>query len=506
MTVTVSKESKLVVNRKTVKFAPNPKRVIARLFIPGDYRQVTRIISQIQSLSDTQADCILQETLGSFSKRHRNINDILLKNYSEVEQYVEKPREVSKERKMLIGAYFTREYSIESAALFNPSIVADPDQSGLASGCLRCIISFRATGEGHLSSIEFRRVVINNNNEILSEELTPYLETDKIVRNMFYNKNIFGLRLFEMSISDNNRSLDRNQTMQANEILQDLLDKLDNQFNYTQLQQAISATKQQVSLDPAIVSQITERIDWLAKSNYQIKFNQEMSICERVIFPSNECKGIEDARFVRFVDNGQTTYYALYTVFDGTDGRSQLLETKDFLTFNINTLNCQYVNSKGMALFPRKIHGKYTLISRHDGQNLFIMYSDDILFWHDAKKLEEPQFHWEFIQIGNCGSPIETEAGWLLLTHGVGPMRRYCIGAKLLDIDDPTKVISQLSEPLLIPNEQEREGYVPNVVYSCGAIVHNDELIIPYAMSDFASGIATISLSELLSRLLCNNR
>ena len=248
-----------------------------------------------------------------------------------------------------------------------------------------------------------------------------------------------------------------------------------------------------------------ERIRWLARSNYYLTFPDDCDISEVVIYPvtENESRGIEDARFVRFVDDdGSVTYYGTYTAYNGFNILPQLLETTDFRHFRITTLNGEYAQNKGAALFPRRIDGWYWMISRADGENLYAMRSDNIRFWNEAQPLQTPTYPWEFVQIGNCGSPLETKEGWLLLTHGVGPMRRYCIGASLLDLDDPTRVIAQMKEPLLAPNEREREGYVPNVVYSCGALIHNGDLVMPYAMSDSATSIATVPVRELLDHML----
>jgi predicted GH43/DUF377 family glycosyl hydrolase len=242
-------------------------------------------------------------------------------------------------------------------------------------------------------------------------------------------------------------------------------------------------------------------IDWLAHSNYETSFRPEYPISERVIFPvsKNESGGIEDARFVRFEkDSGEATYYATYTAYNGFSILPQLIETRDFVTFNVITLNGRAVQNKGMALFPHKIGGRYAMLSRQDGENNFIMFSDHLHFWQEAKLIQEPTRPWELVQVGNCGSPLETDAGWLVLTHGVGPMRQYCISAMLLDPDNPAKIIARLEEPLLTPHEQEREGYVPNVVYSCGALIHNNELVIPYAMSDVHSGLATVDVDDLI--------
>ena len=243
---------------------------------------------------------------------------------------------------------------------------------------------------------------------------------------------------------------------------------------------------------------------WLAHSNYELDFSPDAAISERVIFPvsSNESRGIEDARFVRYTHpDGRATYYATYTAYNGMRVLPQLIETSDFRYFKVNTLNGSCVQNKGMALFPRRVGDKFMMAARIDGENIFLLTSDNIHFWNDAKLIYAPRYPWEFVQVGNCGSPIETEAGWLLLTHGVGPMRQYWMGAILLDRDDPSKVLASLSEPLLVPNEDERDGYVPNVVYSCGALLHGARLIIPYAVSDSQTSIATVPIAELLGRL-----
>jgi predicted GH43/DUF377 family glycosyl hydrolase len=290
-----------------------------------------------------------------------------------------------------------------------------------------------------------------------------------------------------------------------NDVSEGILQDLPARFSFFELQAAIQERVHSWHEEPfALFNDTIEKMLWLAKSNYQLKFRTDRRISERVIFPvsENESRGIEDARFVRFCDtNEEVTYYATYTAYNGFNILPMLLETKDFVNFTIRTLNGKAVQNKGMALFPRKINGKYMMLSRQDGENIFIMSSDNIHFWQEAELLQKPKYTWEFIQIGNCGSPIETEAGWILLTHGVGSMRKYCIGASLLDLEDPAKVIGRLSEPLLSPAEEEREGYVPNVLYTCGAIIHNDELIVPYSMSDTSSGIAVVSVQDLLDML-----
>jgi predicted GH43/DUF377 family glycosyl hydrolase len=277
---------------------------------------------------------------------------------------------------------------------------------------------------------------------------------------------------------------------------------LDAEFTLRELHAAVATARRQNRGRGAEFETVASGIIALAKSNYQITFSPDQNLSERAIFPYSptETNGIEDARFVRFQDeDGETRYYATYTAFDGKVVLPQLLETADFVHFHMSTLNGPEVRNKGFALFPRKINGMYAMLSRQDGENIYLMYSEMLHFWYTKQLLLKPTHPWEFVQIGNCGPPIETKAGWLVLSHGVGAMRKYSMGAFLLDLEDPSRVIGRLSEPLLTPNENEREGYVPNVIYSCGGAVHNGELIIPYAMSDYASTFATVSLAKLLA-------
>ena len=478
-------------------------RVITRLFLPGEASHIDRIIQRVVELPDERAARLLEQMLRSFAHRHRDLEAALLDHYNDVAKYVPEAASMTRDKKLLLGGYFTMEYSIESAALFNPSIVLASDQSSVSAGHARVILSFRATGEGHLSSLEFRAATITDRNEVVLDTVCPHLETPELARNLFYENNLFGLQLLEMSTPEDGATADLTRFLQRDEVVADLLSRLPQSFTLRQLRRAMAEIRYDGQYGSDAIEPTFERIRWLACSNYEVRFDPETALSERVLFPvsENERRGIEDARFVRFVDDGKVTYYATYTAFDGDRVQVQLLETRDFLNFRVSTLNGKHARTKGMALFPRKIGGKFAMIGRVDGENLYLMYSDDIRFWHKAQKLQSPRSPWEFFKIGVCGSPIETKAGWLVLTHGVGPMRRYCIGATLLDRKDPLKVLGRLEEPLLEPDEGEREGYVPNVVYTCGALIHNNEVIIPYAMSDSASTVATVPLPALLDAL-----
>jgi predicted GH43/DUF377 family glycosyl hydrolase len=478
------------VTRTGIVLRSNAGRVLFRPFnIIGNDRPL-RLLARVLALHEPEVVAMLNQVLLEFGARHQRVRDYLLKRFASVQDLVPTDRPLSDERKLLIGAYFTHEYSLEAAALFNPSIVPHPDQSELPDGTLRFVLSLRATGEGHISSITFRTGTVSSAGQVVVDTPTRFVTSPDHIPPVSYDKVILWRKIHELGLADT----------VAERILRDL----DNHFTVEQLTEEIDYLRVHAQHRNIEFERTSSRILNLAKSNYEFFYTPDQPLTERVIFPGspNESNGIEDARFVRFTEHdGRTMYIATYTAYDGRVTIPQILETPDFLHFKISTLNGREIQGKGMALFPRRIRDHYVMISRQDGENLFIMYSDDLHFWHTRQPLMKPTYSWEFVQIGNCGSPIETEAGWLVLSHGVGPMRKYSIGAFLLDLHDPTKVIGRLPHPLLSPDETEREGYVPNVVYSCGALVHNGILILPYAMSDSASSFATIPLADVLAAM-----
>ncbi|WP_319229001.1 glycoside hydrolase family 130 protein [Draconibacterium orientale] len=484
----------VAVNRKGIKFCPDASRVIARFLYTGDERALNTIRSVI-GMSENSVMQILNPVLSDYSLRHRNISKIFEKHFNKIAHLLEKlnvgPDSLNTSTKILIGSYFTMEYSIESAAFFNPSIVEHPDQSETGPNEKRVIISFRATGEGHISSIVFRTGVLDKNNNLSIEPVGKMLEEAEHIRRYVYEKKSFKKKLSEMK--------DVHAIIPSDLIL----DRLKDTFTYGELRDCIKEARKSLHLT-AEKEALFNQIIWLASSHYELDFSLDTNISERVIFPvsANEKNGIEDARFVKFVDDdGKISYYSTYTAYDGTTVMPKMIDTTDFYHFRILPLHGEIAQNKGMALFPRKVNGKYAMLCRLDGFNNYIAFSDNISVWRNAKLLQQPKFPWEFIQVGNCGSPIETSEGWLVITHGVGPMREYALGASLFDLQNPEKEIGRLKSPLLMPNAEEREGYVPNVVYSCGSIIHNGELIIPYAMSDYASTYATVNLQELLNEL-----
>ena len=479
------------VKRTTTILKPDQSRVLLRPFTPGEPERMGRIIARIMSLPEDQVGLLVDEVSAEFSQRHGQIRELFLERFEQVRELLLTDEGLSEQRRLLIGSYFLAEYSLESAALFNPSIVPHPDQTGLPTGALRFILSLRATGEGHISSITFRTGIIHPDHRI--EVLTPtgFLTEPRQVPNPLYEKGSFARKLIELGLT--------------REFTRRVMNKLGNSFALEELRASLRA--EQFRLPDGMMREDQDEAQgiWmLARSNYEVQFHPEQDLSERIIFPAipSQRNGIEDARFVCFQnDDGTRVYYATFTAYDGKVVMPELVKTSDFLLFRFISLNGPAAENKGMAIFPRKINGLYAMLSRQDNENIYLMFSDDVHFWNERKVLLKPTFPWELVQLGNCGSPIETDAGWLVLSHGVGPLRKYCIGAFLLDRDDPAKVIGRLREPLLKPNQNEREGYVPNVVYTCGALLHRDQLIIPYGLADHATSFATVPVQEVLAAM-----
>lgn len=468
---------------------PNSARVLLRAFNPTTEQRSLQVIARICALPEEKVLSQLTQIRQEFRDRHRELQAYWLRRFEQVKALLLTDALISAERKLLIGAYFTQEYALEGAALFNPSLVWHPDQSGLSPGSQRFIVSLRATGEGHISSIAFRTGTVDLANHITVDEPTRFVGSPASISYPLYERTLFERKLHEMDHRD--------------DLVASVLSTLKERFTLDELKTSVSLVQRQSRGTPGSALQLNSMLT-LARANYVATFTAEQPLSERILFPTSptEINGIEDARFVAFSEeNGKVTYYATYTAYDGKVTMPQLLQTEDFLSFEMTTLNGPEIQNKGMALFPRKICGQYAMLSRQDNENIYVMFSDNLHFWYTKEILLKPTYPWEYVQLGNCGAPLETEVGWLVLTHGVGPMRQYAIGAILLAKDDPSHVIGRLHEPLLMPLPQEREGYVPNVVYSCGAQIHNDELILPYAMSDYASSFAVVPLGEILGAM-----
>ncbi len=484
-----------MIKRTSHRLEHDPSRVIAKPYLPGEEiftdtgTRAGLLMERILSLPEEEVARVLGDTLDRFAGRHRRFEALLEHHFGLVAHRLG-DFTVSRERRLLIGAYFTNEYSVEGAALFNPSLVPAPNQGGLRSGETRFVMSLRAVGEGHISSIEFRTGVLDGASQVTFDSLGPCLVTGDRAPPAGYDKASFRAKLVELDA--------------GNDVAWAIIDPLPDRFTLADLDQRLTAFER-AGAPPAIAYETVKIIRVLAASSYVTAFPADSAISERVIFPAgpHETHGMEDARFVRFTDDedGAATYYATYTAFDGFEIMPQLIQTNDFASFRISTLSGPAAQNKGMALFPRRIGGKYVMLSRRDRENLHLATSTDVRHWADITELHRPSRSWELLQIGNCGSPLETEEGWLVITHGVGPMRRYVLGAILLDLEDPRRVVGQLRQPLLSPEASEREGYVPNVVYSCGSMLNGRDLVLPYGMSDGAVGIAVVSVPDLLTAL-----
>jgi predicted GH43/DUF377 family glycosyl hydrolase len=484
------------ITRTRHRLVPDPRRVLAKPYLPGEetllpgQSRAALLMARILAIPEVDVAALNTTIMQRFDGRHRHFKQMLENQFDALAAHVPDATAVSDERRLLIGAYFTHEYAVEAAALFNPSIVPSPDQTGLTSGSMRFVMSLRAVGEGHLSSIEFRTGVLDAHAGMTFDDPGTNLVGGRRTPPAHFKKTRFATKLLELGA--------------RNDLSSSVMNRLGDLFTLDELEASLSGLEVH-GPPPAVWFETVKIIRMLATSNYVTTFPADSQLAERVIFPAspNESRGMEDARFVRFTaDDGRVTYHATYTAYDGFSILPQLIETDDFVRFTVSTLNGAAAQNKGMALFPRQIDGKYVMLSRKDRENLHLATATDVHHWNDVVELYRPQQPWELLQIGNCGSPIETEAGWLVLTHGVGPMRRYAIGALLLYLDDPQRVIGHLRDPFIEPDESEREGYVPNVVYTCGAIVHGDRLVVPYGFSDAGIAVAHLPLAELLEALL----
>ncbi len=476
------------VTRTDVRFLPDPRRVITKPFVPGGDSRIQAILSRILAMPSRVVSSTLATTYERFSSRHADLTAVLERSFTAVAHHVDQPGALSIDQRRLIGAYFAHEYSIDAAALSNPSMVAAPNQEGLPPNAIRFVMSLRAIGEGHVSSIEFRSGVIDAQGRVAIDEVGPFAATGRR-RSPSYDKKTFRMKLDELHAFTN--------------VTERVLSALPDTFTMERLESVSREVEQALGGEPDVVRPI-RTMHWLASSNYETQFGDESKISERVLFPAGpaESHGMEDARFVRFThDDGEVTYFAPYTAFDGYSILPQLIETRDFVSFRIATLNGPCAANKGIALFPRKIDGHFVALARLDNENNHLIRSDNVHFWHERETLQAPAAPWELTQIGNSGSPLETEAGWLVITHGVGPFRQYALGAILLDLEDPARVIGRLQQPLLSPAADERDGYVPNVVYSCGSMLFGGRLVLPYGFSDVGARIATVRLDDLLSEL-----
>ena len=485
-----------LVTRCPQRLVASPSRVITELFVPGQEgfeQQESRagaVLARILALDEGQVRSSLDDVVVRFNGRHRDLAGTFLRHAHELADRLDPGREFSEARKLLLGATFTKEYAVEGAALCNPSMVAHPDQAGTVAGSLRFVMSVRGVGEGHRSSIGFRTGVIDAAGGVTIDDPAPFA-TVGAAEPALLDAAVFRSELARLD--------------EAGEAADYVLDRLGQSFTRASLNQQLAQLQTHLITRGHAEATISS-FRSIAERTYAVEFSDRITLSERVLWPSMgaEQAGMEDARFVRFTDDdGSKTFYATYTAYSGSHISQQLLETTDFQSFTSAPIVGPAAANKGLALFPRRIRGRFAAMSRSDRETNSVAYADHLSVWTSALACQSPSWAWEVLQLGNCGSPIETDAGWLVLTHGVGPMRTYSIGAILLDLDDPTRIIGQLPEPLLSPAADEQDGYVPNVVYSCGALVHADTLVLPYGISDGAIGIATVPLPELLAALNC---
>ncbi|MGH8873543.1 MAG: glycoside hydrolase family 130 protein [Acidimicrobiia bacterium] len=471
---------------------PDAGRLVPRPFLPGtlnfgaDPRRLGLIVDRVLDLAPETQKMLLEEARERAADRYQEIESAWLRHFEMAA--AETPRAAAvtdPDLRLLIGAYLTLGYAYEAAALTNPSMVPFGEEE---DGFQPFVMSARAIGEGHISSVAFFTGKVGPGGQTTFDPRHPFAGNGER-KTPLYDGHSFSLKLAELDF--------------ANEVSERVLAAVPPRFTASELDHALRHVTES-DLDPVLVSDTVRMIHWLSASNYEVDYDPGLPISEHLISPAApaESHGIEDARFVRFVDDdGEVAYYATYTAYDGMRILPQLIRTEDFCHFRMATMSGPTVYHKGLALFPRKVRGEFAAVSRHDQETTFVMRSDNIRHWGTAEAVLIPEQGWEAIQTGNCGSPLETEAGWLLVTHGVGPMRRYVLGAVLLDLDEPTKVLGRLTSPLLEPDADESTGYVPDVVYSCGSMIHDDRLILPYGYADYGIKIATVPVDRILAEM-----
>lgn len=485
------------VHRTDHVLRPDPSRVAYRIFLPGQEAaqpgesRSTVILERVLDLSEDEVERTLGDVRTAYLDRHRDLEGTWERHFDLMEHRLSGSGRPSLHRRLLIGAYFTQEFALEGAALLNPSMVAHPDQSDLPVGSTRFVMTVRAVGEGHISSVEFRTGTIDADGSI-QLDAPPAVAVLPTRSDTQYSRASFAHQLADLGGDRTNSDF--------------VLDVLPPTFSRHELDLALQDLRAQ-RLTRGAAARTLERFEWIADCNYRVAFPADSAVQERTLMPTapSESHGLEDVRMLRFTEpDGTARYLGTYTAHDGRSISGQLMETSDFRTFDMTQLSGPGSRDKGLALFPRPVGGRYLALSRADRESNGVTVSDDLHHWEKPVQLQTPERPWEVVQLGNCGPPLETEAGWVVLTHGVGPMRQYSIGALLLDLDDPTVVIGRLATPLLTPNGDEREGYVPNVVYSCGSLLHGRSIVLPYGCSDAFTRIAVVELDPLLEALTCS--
>ncbi len=483
----------MIAQRIAAGLRPDPARVVAQLFLPGEElhrprSRASQVVGRVMSLAEDEVERLAAALLRDFGGRHHDYQALLRRHASIVSARLEEAHELTAARTLLLGATFTAEYATEAAALCNPSAVLAPDQGGLGAGQARVALSLRGIGEGHISSIGFCSAVVGPGPQWSFEP-----------------------RLLPVCVADTTPACWRREHLHAvladqghlDELAEAVLHALPAEFEGADLERALAQTHRDL-LTRAGSATTADMIRTVVSSAYHASFACDTSLGQRVMSPSaeEERNGMEDARFTRFTDDdGTAGYRATYTAYDGRQIAPRLLVSPDLRVFQAHRLAGPAARNKGMALFPRTVNGQHLALCRSDGESTSLARSADGYVWDHPVTLQEPSAPWEMLQVGNCGPPIETDRGWLVLTHGVGPMRVYVIGALLLDLDDPARVVGYSRTPLLSPGRDEQDGYVPNVVYSCGAFLHDGLVWIPYGIDDSRIGVAYAPLGAVLADL-----
>jgi predicted GH43/DUF377 family glycosyl hydrolase len=481
----------MIARRVRAKLRPDPARVVARLFLPGEelpraHSRASQVVGRVMSLAEDEAERLAADLIRDFGGRHHNYPELLRRHASIVSARVEEANELTPARTLLLGATFTAEYATEDAALCNPSAVLSPDQSGLRTGQARLALSVRGIGEGHISSIGFCSAVVGPGARWSFEPRPlPVCVADTTPARW---------RLVHLhAVLADQGHLD--------ELAETVLHALPAEFDGADLERTLAEAPRDLLTRTGSAATV-DLLRTVVSSAYNASFADGTDLGQRVLSPSaeEESNGMEDARFTRFTgDDGTAEYRATYTAYDGRRIAPRLLISSDLRVFRAHRLAGPAARNKGMALFPRKVGGRYLALCRSDGESTSVASSADGYVWDSPVLVQEPSAPWEMLQVGNCGPPIETSQGWLVLTHGVGPMRVYVMGTLLLDLDDPARVVGYSRTPLLSPGPGERDGYVPNVVYSCGAFLHDGLVWIPYGINDSRIGVAYAPLAEVLA-------
>ena len=492
--MTATMKPQTLVTRHDIVMEPDDRRVVIKLFVPGEDAQVVQnrassLIERILQLDEEETARLLDEVLTRFAGRHHDLLGVFQHHYELVQHRVPAEIELSPTARTLIGSYFSHEYAVEAAALCNPSMVPHPDQTGLEAGQLRVAISLRQIGEGHISSVGFCSAVVGPGDEIRMEDRSGPLMTGQRTGAQHWKNQLYAA-LVDAEID--------------NEASAYIINALPERFTDPEFEDVLGRVPAELLARPT-TTETLDHIRHILAGDYAVEFPCAVPMHQRVLWPATpaESNGMEDARFVQVQDpDGRSVYQATYTAYDGRQISGRVIFSRDMRHFEVTTLHGPAARNKGMALFPRYVNGRKLALCRSDGETLGLSVRDEQHRWQHLAPLYVPHRGWDLIQVGNCGSPVETEQGWLVVTHGVGPMRRYAIGAMLLDLENPERVIADLPEGLIDPDEIEREGYVPNVLYSCGGIVHDDRFWLPYGASDVRVGFASVPLDTLLGRMV----